>query len=146
MDHSKCVCTPPPADPSQGDKVAAADAACISHKATAAESGSALGSPEAAAAEAALAHDNREAAAGEADAATMAAWLIQKPSLLQGVLGHLESLAASAAGKISILSPSSDPSAGLLTSSGPADKLSVVSAYNTLLLLPFDLPSSSAIP
>ena len=145
----KSVGTPPPADPPQDDEVVtitAADAVCISGEATAAESGSALGSPEAVAAEADLAHDNQKAAAGEAEAATMAAWLIQKPSLLQGVLGHLESLAASAMGKNSILPPLSDLPAGLLASRSLADKFSVVSAYSILFLLQRDLLSLSAIP
>ena len=43
------------------------------------------------------ANDAQEEAAPEADAAAMAAWLIQKPSLLEGILGHLESFAATAA-------------------------------------------------
>ena len=135
--------TPTPADLSQGNKVAAAAEAysgCVSHAALAVEAGSAHSNPEAA-----VAHDNQEAAAGEADAVTMAAWLIQKPHLLQGVLGHLESLAASALGKTSIPTPSSSPSAGALASSIAADKLPVVSAYDNLLVFQICSLSSFSI-
>ena len=117
------------------EAAAEADPVYASPEATAAKAGSAHDSPEAAFAEANLAHDNRDAAAGEAHAATMAAWLIQKPSLLQGVLGCLESFAASTAGKSSVLPPPSNPPAGLLASSTATDKLSVVSACDTLLVL-----------
>ena len=143
----KAALPPAAADPSLGDlieDVAEADAICAG-EVTAAEAGSALGSSEATAAEADLDHDNQEAAAGEADAATMAAWLIQKPSLLQGLLGCLESLAARAVGTSSVLHPPSNPPAGLLSSNLAAGKLSVVSAYNTLLLLQFWLPSSPSV-
>lgn len=43
------------------------------------------------------ANEGQTEAAPEADAAVMAAWLMQKPSLLEGILGHLESFAATAA-------------------------------------------------
>lgn len=130
---------PAPADLAQGSHIAAAaeaDPVLVSHDAAATEVGSALGSPEAAAAEGSLAHDNQEAAAGEADAATMAAWLIQKPSLLQGVLGHLESLAASTLLKSSAPTPYSNAPAGLPASSGMGNKLSAVSACVTLASAP----------
>lgn len=64
------------------------------------------------------AHDHQETAVVTDDAAAMAAWLIHKPSLLQGVLAHLESLAAGAVGGDSgTQTRTSDPSAGLGASS-----------------------------
>lgn len=124
--------TSAPADPPQGNKAAAdaqAESFYVTHESTAAEAGSALCGPKAAVAEADIAYGNQDG-----DAATMAAWLVQKPHLLQGVLGHLERLASSVVGKSSAATPSSDPPAGLLASSTAADKLSVVSACNTLFV------------
>ena len=137
------------ADLVQGSHIAAAaeaDPVFVSHDAAATEVGSALGSPEAAAAEGSLAHDNQEAAAGEADAATMAAWLIQKPSLLQGVLGHLESLAASTLLKSSAPTPYSNAGAGWPAGSSAGNTLSAVSACDTLASATTWIAASPWIP
>lgn len=130
-----CDAAMPPAaaDLAEGSRLAAAaeaDPALVSHDEAAIEAGSAAGSSEAATAE-----DNQarqEAVAGETDAATMAAWLIQKPLLLQGVLGHLESLAANTFLKSSASIPFSNPPAGLRASSSTGNTMSAVSACDTL--------------
>lgn len=96
------------------------DPAHVSQAAAAVETDAAHDRQEAPAPEAdnAPAHDNQEIARVTDDAAAMAAWLMQKPSLLQGVLGHLESLAAGAVGAdSSIQTHASDRSAELGASS-----------------------------
>lgn len=87
--------------------------------------------------------DKQEAAAVEADGAAVAAWLIQQPSLLQDVLGHLESLAMSAVDGSSIQTPASDPPALLGASSTARDEPSAACACATQLH--FLLPDVSVI-